>query len=406
VTAGRPTAASQVRLVASREVRERTRSRSFRVGTVVVAAIAALLVVLPDVLPGGDDPEWTVAVVGEAPGGLAEALDAAAASASAEVTLTGGDDAPPEALLEDGDVDAVLVDGTSLVVDGRDDQLEAVLRGAVAQARFEERLAGLGVDPQEAAGLTGAPLEVRDLDGDGDGDSSDREAMAFVGVVALFVALATYGNWVLTSVLEEKANRIVEVVLSAVSPRRLLAGKVLGTGVVALSQVLVVAAVLLVVAAATGALPDLPDSAGATAAALALWFVLGFAFYAVGYAAAGALVSRQEEAQSAATPMISIVMVAYFASLSLVVPNPDSAVARVVSLLPPVAPLAMPARIAAGEAAVWEVALAVVLMVVAIWLMVVLAARIYTNALLRTGARVPVREALRRNRVEPTSPTP
>lgn len=148
----------------------------------------------------------------------------------------------------------------------------------------------------------------------------------------------------------------------------------------------------LAAAAASDALPDV--ELGATAAALLLWFLLGFAFYAVGYAAAGSLVSRQEDAQSAVTPMVAIVMVAYFASLAVVVPDPDGALARVVSLLPPVAPLAMPARTAAGAVAPWEVVLAVVLMVAATWLMITLAARVYENAILRSGARVPLREAL------------
>jgi ABC-2 type transport system permease protein len=391
--------AQQVRLVAMREIRERTRSRSFRVGTLVLVVLSVALAFGPQLLPDGDDPSWTVAVAGDAPAGLADAVGTAAAASPATVALEpvpGG--AGPEALLEgDDDLDAVLVDGDELVVgDGTDDQLAQLMAGAVAQARFAERLGELGVDEAAASdALAGAPLQVRSVDGDDDA-SGDREALAFVGVIGLFVAIASYGTWVLNSVLEEKANRIVEVILTTVSPRQLLAGKVLGSGLVGLGQLLVVLAAVAAAAAARGALPDLPSSTGPTLAALVLWFVLGFAFYAVGYAAAASLVSRQEDAQSAVTPMIMIVMVAYFVALLVVAPNPDATAARVVSLLPPIAPLAMPARVATGDVALWETGLAVVLMLAAIWLMIVLAARIYANAILRTGARVPLREALRR----------
>lgn len=394
MTARRPSGAGQWRLVAGREMRERTRARSFRIGTALVAALGSALVVLPQLLPDGDDPEWTVAVAGTAPAGLEEAVDAGAAG-SGRITLRTDDaNLDPRSLLDDDEVDAVLVDGEELVVDERDLQLESILTGAVGQARLAERLVELGVDPADVGdAVSGGMLQIRSLDPAESDRAETREALAFFGVIGLFVAIASYGSWVLTSVLEEKANRVVEVVLSVVSPRQLLAGKVVGTGLVGLLQLAVVALVVFGVAAASGSLPDV--ELGTTAAALLVWFLLGFTFYAVGYAAAGSLVSRQEDAQSAVTPMVGIVMVAYFASLVLVVPDPTSTVARVVSLLPPVAPLAMPARTAAGAVEPWEVALAIVLMVVAIWLMITFAARVYTNAILRTGARVPIREALR-----------
>lgn len=391
--------AQKVRLVAGREVRERTRARSFRVGSAVVALLAVALVVLPAILPGGEDPEWTVAVVGAAPPELSDAVTAALAGTAATVELSDRGTAPPEALLDGGEVDAVLVDGRELVVDGGDGELERVMSAAVARAGLLERLQALDVDPGEAAAVLAAePLQVRDLEGDQ--DDGAREGVASLGVVALFIAIATYGSWVLNSVLEEKANRVVEVVLTAVSPSELLAGKVIGAGVVGLVQLVTVALVAVVAVVVVHGVPDLPAGMVGTGWSLLLWFLLGFTFYAVGFAAAGSLVSRQEDAQSAVTPMLFTVMAAYFLSLIVVVPDPGGTAARVVSFLPPIAPLAMPARTAAGEVAAWEVGLAVVLMLVAIWLMVLVAARIYTGALLRTGARVPLRAALRGGAVE------
>ena len=399
MSAGRPSGRAQVARIAAREVRERTRARSFRVSTTVAAALAAAVVVLPAQLSDDEEPAWTVAVTSPVPPGLADAVDAAALAGPGRVSLRElepGVDAT--SLLEEGRVDAVLVDGEELVVDGDDAELEAIMAAAAARAGVADRLRELGVQPELIdETLASPPLRIRSLDAaEGDeasaADQSTREATAFFGIVGLFIAIATYGSWVLTGVLEEKANRIVEVVLSAVTPRQLLTGKVLGTGLAGLLQLNVVALVGLGAATASGSLPDL--DLGATAASLLLWFLLGFTFYAVGYAAAGSLVSRQEDAQGAVTPMVLIVTVAYLASLILVVPEPTSTVARAVSLLPPVAPLAMPARVAVGAVEPWEMAVAVALMAVAIWLMITLAARLYTNAILRTGARVPLREAL------------
>lgn len=127
--------------------------------------------------------------------------------------------------------------------------------------------------------------------------------------------------------------------------------------------------------------------------AVFVWFILGFAFFATAYAAAGSLVSRQEEAQNAAFPLTILLMVGYFvASFSL---SGENTVLRVASLLPPFAPMTMPLRMATGEAALWEIGLSMALMVAAIYLLVRLAGKIYSGGLLHTGAKVKLRDAWR-----------
>jgi ABC-2 type transport system permease protein len=125
--------------------------------------------------------------------------------------------------------------------------------------------------------------------------------------------------------------------------------------------------------------------------------VLGYAFWACAWAVAGAIVSRQEELQNTSTPLV-LVMVASFVVAVLVGGDPSSAPARFASFVPPVAPLIMPLRMAAGQAPAWEVAVAMALIVAATVALVPLAARIYAGAVLRTGTRVRLRQVLRETR--------
>jgi ABC-2 type transport system permease protein len=149
------------------------------------------------------------------------------------------------------------------------------------------------------------------------------------------------------------------------------------------------------VAAVAAGVTDVPLALVPAVASMLVWFVLGFAFYAVGYAAAGSLVSRQEDAQSAASPLAFLVLGAYFISLLVVGPDPESVAAMICSFIPFTAPLAMPARIAQDAAAPWEIAVSIGSMLVGIWLMVRLAASIYERSLLQTGAPIQLWTAVR-----------
>jgi ABC-2 type transport system permease protein len=386
--------AEAVRVVIVREARERTRTRGFRIGTAVMLLLAGGLAVLPHVLPDADDPEWTVALVGEEPEGLEDALGALGETDPAVVTLE-RTRLPPDEATRDDDVDAVLVDGRELVVEGRvPDRLVLLVSTALNQARLTDGLADLGTDPVRAAELlTPVPLAVRSLDGE---DQEARETVAFLGAIALLLAIVTYGSWVQYSVLEEKSNRVVEIIVSAVQPSVLLAGKVVGIGAVALTQLGLIIATGMGVAALAGTLPDLPSFVPGAIGWTVLWFLLGFALYAVGYAAAGSLTARQEDAQSAAMPLVTVIMAAYFASIIVVGPEPASAAARVLSLFPLTAPIAMPTRLATGEVTAWEVATAVALLAATIAGVVTAAGRVYERALLRSEGRVQLRQVLRR----------
>jgi ABC-2 type transport system permease protein len=211
-------------------------------------------------------------------------------------------------------------------------------------------------------------------------------------VILLYLSLLTFGVAVTTGVVEEKTTRVVEVLLSTIRPHQLLAGKVLGIGVLGLAQLVMVATPALVVAVATGI--DLPSGSLLTVASLVLWFVLGYALYSCAYAAAGSLVSRMEEANNTSFP-VTFALIAAYGGAVLVGNAPDSGAARLLALFPPTAPLAMPTRAAIGTTAWWEIPVAVVLTLAATFALVRLAGRIYAGSVLRFGPKVKLRQALR-----------
>jgi ABC-2 type transport system permease protein len=222
---------------------------------------------------------------------------------------------------------------------------------------------------------------------------TQREVVGIFVAALLYVALVVYGQLVAAGVVEEKANRIIEILLSTVRPRQLLFGKVVGIGLVGLAQLVVVGVVALIAVAKTQVI-NVPNVGVTAVAGALLWFVLGFVFYALIYAAGGSLVSRQEDIAAVTTPITFLIVGTYLAFF-WVTANPDNPVAVGLSILPPFAPVLMSSRIATGDAQAWQVALAVVLAIAAIAVLNALAARIYSNSVLRVGSRVKLAEAWR-----------
>jgi ABC-2 type transport system permease protein len=178
-----------------------------------------------------------------------------------------------------------------------------------------------------------------------------------------------------------------------VRPRQLLFGKVVGIGLVGFVQLLLLGAVALVAVAKTQVI-DVPNVGVTAVAGGLLWFVLGFVFYALIFAAGGSMVSRQEDV-GAVTGPITMLIVGTYLVFFWVAANPDNALGVALSVIPPFAPILMPARMATGDAQAWQVVLAIGLTLAAIGGMNALAARIYSNSVLRVGSRVKLLEAWR-----------
>ena len=380
-----------VSLVARREVRERLRSRIFVASTAVQVLLVVGIVAIA-ALTGGDGPEKVeVGVVGAQARAIGEAARAQEEGLDLRVELESlGGEAAARQAVDSEQVDVALAGGALLTRDDPSEEVVALIQGASRATRGAAvlRQAGLGQDRIRAA-LDPAPLSVREVGGEGDKGAG----LAFVGTLLLYVAIVTFGYYVASGVVEEKSSRVIELVLSAIRPVELLIGKVVGIGLLGLVQLGVVAGVGLGTALATGVV-DLPDTAASTAALVVLFFVLGYAFYACAFAVAGAIVSRQEDIQSTTSPMIVALVAGYLASIS-VIEKPESTLATVCTFLPPVAPMIVPARAAQDALGTWELAVSVAVMLVTTAAMMRLAARIYERAVLRMGAPLKLREALR-----------
>lgn len=368
-------------LVAMREIRERLRSKAFIASTLLILALLAVSAVIGRLF----DPQQTFdyAVTAPAPPGLAAALQGAAKPFDdAKVKLRTVDSAAAgRRLVEDGDVDALLLLSADRVVFRKnvDAQVAAVADSAVRAVRNK-----LPSEPE----LTTATLHAPD---DAPGDAA--LLVAYAGSLLLFMSLAFYGQWVVSGVVEEKSNRVVEVILSAVRPRDLLAGKVIGIGSLGLVQL------VLVVGFAAGLLLagvfDAPASLGADVALVVPWFVLGYALYAVAYAVAGALAGNQQSAETAAQPVTYALIAVYFASYIALLADAENPLASFLTVFPLTAPLVLPARSALVGVPLWQHALALVLVLAAIFALVRFAGRVYALGLLRGGSGLGLRAAWR-----------
>ena len=384
-----------VRLVARREIVERLRQRSFLVSTGITFVIVALAAVLPGVIGGGGADEYKVAVAGGGSEQVAAAAAAVAPRLDAEVeSRSYPDRAAAEAAVRAEKVEAAVVDGREiLVLDELPESLEQALIEGGRQARGARALEQAGVSGDEARrALSAPPLAVETLDEDAE-DREEREFIALAITLLLYGQLLTYGFWVAIGVVEEKSSRVVEILLSAIRPRQLLAGKVLGIGLLGAAQLLLVVVAGVALALLAGSLEVKGDILG-TVAVIMLFFPLGYALYACLFASAGALVSRQEDLQSTTTPLTILIVGSYIVSFTAL-QDPGGTLAKVASLVPVSSPLVMPPRLALGEASAVEVIAAVVILLVTIAAIIRFAARVYERAVMRTGKPVSLREALR-----------
>ena len=389
-------------LVALREVRERGRSRTFVVTSVVTLLLVVGLILVPPLLGGGAD-EYRLGLVGDGNGSIVDAAERLATASDepgepASVELVTAEfplRSEAEAALRAGDIEAVLVDGGEIIVEtvgwSGSPLLRLIQRGAAA-VELERLITEAGeTATQVIEVMTSDPLVTSTLSGEAPGDDS-RYVVAYAGLLLLYIAILLYGTWILTGVTEEKSNRVVEVLLSSLKPWQLLGGKILGIGALGISQFMFTVLTAMVALRASGT--DFPDLDPVIVANLVLWFVLGFLIFAVLFGAAGSLASRMEDAQNVAFPMSMVAVVGFFVSITAL-ESPSGAAATVGTFIPITAPFVVPVRVALDAIPVWQFVVALVAAIVSIGLLIRVAGRIYSGGLLRYGGKVKLREAWR-----------
>ena len=368
-----------VALIALREVRERLRSKAFLASTMLILALVGGSVFLGRLMDDG--ATYRVAVTAPVPPGLTSALERAATPFDdADVRVSAvGSPAAGRRLLEADRIDALLLLSEDRLLFRSDVDGKAVVVAETAVRTLRH-------DLPPAPELTVATLHPPDDDAD-----DAATLVAYAGSLLLLVSLAFYGQWVISGVVEEKNSRVVELIVSVVRPRDLLAGKVIGIGLLGFAQLALVAGLAAGLLAA--GMFDAPAELGADMALVIPWFVLGFALYAVAYAVAGALASSQQSAETAGQPVTYALLAVYFAGYVAVSADPDGPLAALLTVFPLTAPLVLPARSALVGVPLWQHALALALVLVAIHALVRFAGRVYGEGLLHSGPAIGLRSA-------------
>jgi len=349
-------------LVAEREIASKLRSKAFVISTAILFVLALAGIVIGGIAAQNATgiPVAVTSQTSSAVDGLAglEVTDAASADEAI-------------ALVEDGTVDAALVPATDA-------------------AGFDYKIVANENVPQGLLPLLSASPPVDLLDP----DTTDGLLRYLVSIgfgILFFGAAMTFGSTIAQSVVEEKQTRVVEILISAIPVRTLLAGKVIGNTVLAMAQVVGLAAIAVVGLSVSGQ-GDLLRGLGSAIVWFAIFFLFGFILLAALFSAAAAMVSRQEDIGATTTPLVLLITAPYMLVIFF---NDNPLVMTIMSYVPFSAAVGMPVRLFLGEAQWWEPLLALAILLATCVGAIAVGAKIYRNSLLRMGARVKLTEALR-----------
>jgi ABC-2 type transport system permease protein len=387
--------ARTIRIVTGRELLDRLRNKAFTYGTLAVMALIVAGIVIPTLLDAGEGREHRLGVLGEAPAELRPALQTQLPEGDRAVLVTFEDRSMATLAVDEGEVDAVLLDSRQLMVEGGAPVgLPQAIDRALQQLATAEALEELGVAEEELARVLAPREPVEVVDTAGERDEGPMGALvAFAATILLFIAVQFNGNSLLTGAIEEKSSRVVEVLLGAVRPWQLLSSKLIALTLLSLAQMGVLVAAALGANRVVGAF-ELPPATGATVAVSLVMVVVGFTFFAALYTVAGAMASSVEDAQGTAGPLAFLLVGVYMVVIFVVIPAPGGTLAQVLTYLPPTAPFTVPARVAMGAVPAWQVALAILVTLAGTVVTLRLAARLYAAAILG-GGRLTWREAWR-----------
>jgi ABC-2 type transport system permease protein len=403
--------------VVKREYIERVRTKAFVIGTILGPIVMAALMIVPMLAARSKSKPLRIAVVdwtGELRGAVAQALleveDDGRKRFDVQPAATDSPEAA-EAAYRKAVLDKSLDGYLSLPKDavatakasyyGRNVSNFTNLRTmerTVSGVLVTRRLTSAGLDPARVNDLTRS-LDMKTIRLSEQGEREDEGAdmiLAMVLLMILYVGILMWGQAVMTSVIEEKTSRVVEVMASGVPSTTLLLGKLLGVGSAGLTQFLVWALSLLAVSLASGSLgaTDMPEVTPLVLVSFVVFYLLGFFFYASLYASIGAAVNTVQEAQSFVFPVMLPIILA-MVCWPAVMQSPDGPLAFTVSMIPGMSPVIMFLRIVVLTPPMWQMLLSIVLLVLGILGVVWMAARVYRVGILMYGKRPTFPEIMR-----------
>jgi ABC-2 type transport system permease protein len=379
-------------LIARREIDERSRAKSFLVTSVIMILGVAAAVIVPALI-GNNGTTAKVGLVGAGGPSLRQAILATGRVTGDRVDVSSVPSlAVAEARLRSGALSLAIVDGREILI-----KKQPVAGSTSSESSFAGALAELAglvarLPPAAAASaLTrGIALPVHGLE---PAPKSLTSRFTGLGVdLVIYIVIFFYGIRITQSVGEEKTSRVVEVLLATVRPTQLLMGKVIGFAALAFAQILAVAATFGLCGLAVGS-DAVHGKAGGVVLVGVIWLVLGFGLYCSAFAAAGSLITRQSDAGNAALPLLIPLILAYSLANGVLF-NGSNSFYDVLAYVPWTAPVAMPTLFAIGAASAWQVAASAVLCVVATLGTARVAGVVYARSVMRTGARVRLRQVL------------
>jgi ABC-2 type transport system permease protein len=389
---------SDVGLIVAREVRERFRGKIFTVGTVIILIVVAAAIIIP-VLHHGKEKSQEIGIVGTLSSALRATVTSSAQNVGATVHFVPEADVKKaKSDLRSGRIDAAIVNRRRLIVSSPISPTDystgtELVRAIAENLGIAEAFQEARLSTSQAETLTSAKaLPITSVE---PGKGKSLEATSLIGAILIFIMLSQYNTWILMGVMEEKSSRVIEVLLSAVRPIQLLIGKVLGIGLVALTQASLVVAFALILSKSVGS-NLFHGTAPLVVVSTLVWLVLGYAFYCWVYAAAGSMVERQDQVQSLALPLSLPMIFGYVVALTGASSGSPSALLKVLAYLPPTAPFDMPVLVGFSAVTWWEFLASAIISVLCTIGVARLAAIIYRRAILRTGGRVRFREVLAR----------
>lgn len=412
---------SEWRVVARREFLERVRTVWFLVVTVLGPVAMLALLVVPAWLGMRSSSERVVIqVVDRSTRQLLPGLLRSAAKYASNFDLQPISSDADESLLL-GRIREQKINGYLIIPPGvlggeaatyrGDNATNLRVRGALIQivnlAVWEARAADAKIPLATIDQIQQPHVDVVARHDTGSGETTSPEASFAAGFAVMFIlymSIVLYAVNVMRSVIQEKTSRVVEIVVSAIKPRSLMLGKVIGVGSVGLLQLAIWSSIALVMVSfrrellglfgIEGAGVEMPPLDLADVAVILAYFALGYFFYAALYAAVGAMVNSDQEAQQVQTPVLLLLLLPVVC-VQMVANDPRSGAAQLLTLVPFSSPVLMPMRYLLGGATWADLAVSLVLLLVGTWFVVAIAARIYRVGILMYGKRPSVRELAR-----------
>ena len=379
-------------IVMRREIFAKLTDKAFLSGTILTLALIIGATAL-GIFAGNRGTRATIAVTTDQAAAVVRTTDQMQKATSDKNSFTVEQVASEEAArkaVSEGDADAWLrqQDGAWTLVFNKKStpEVTSAISQAVQAQLMGELGAKAGMKPEQ---LTRAGTVQTELVDGGTDKALLTMIATFAFSILFFMSSMTFGMQIAGSVVEEKSSRIVEIISAAIPVRQLLAGKVIGNTLMALGQMALFAIAGLVGLSFTPYKDMLPAVSAAVVWFL-VYFIAGFLALACVWAVAGSLASRQEDLQSTTTPLTMILTLVYMAGFFA-----SGTLAKVLSFVPVISSVLMPARLVAGDASWWELVVGLLLNLAFAVVTVLIGERIYRRALLQTQGVISYRKALK-----------